>query len=150
MDKHYVTITLPEYPNADLGGVYRLKEACADENGDGKCDRCGNAMAAAVPTRKADYPAESSGTVQTGMAYLLRDLQAGKIFEPVEGQTLNYRNYYLSAPRTAARAGARGPASVMRSLERPPSRSPKTRPVHTSTASMPRTTACISPPTRGR
>ena len=95
VDKHYVTITLPEYPNADLGGVYRLKEACADENGDGKCDRCGNAMAAAVPTRKADYPAESSGTVQTGMAYLLRDLQAGKIFEPVEGQTLNYRNYYF-------------------------------------------------------
>ena len=53
VDKHYVTITLPEYPNADLGGVYRLKEACADENGDGKCDRCGNAMAAAVPPRAA-------------------------------------------------------------------------------------------------
>lgn len=47
-----------------------------------------------VPTRKAGYPAETSATVQTGTAYLLSDLQSGKIFEPAEGQNLNYRNYY--------------------------------------------------------
>ena len=47
-----------------------------------------------VPTRKAGYPAEISATVQTGTAYLLSDLQSGKIFEPAEGQKLNYRNYY--------------------------------------------------------
>ena len=48
----------------------------------------------AVPTRKAGYPAETSATVQTGTAYLLSDLQSGKIFEPAEGQKLNYKNYY--------------------------------------------------------
>ncbi len=47
-----------------------------------------------VPTRKAGYPAESSAAVKTGMAYLLSDLQAGKIFAPVDGQTLSYKNYY--------------------------------------------------------
>ena len=47
-----------------------------------------------VPTRKASYPAETSATVQTGTAYLLSDLQSGKIFESAEGQKLNYQNYY--------------------------------------------------------
>ena len=54
----------------------------------------GETPAVAVPTRKADYPAESSDTVKTGTAYLLSDLQNGKIFAPVEGQTLTYENYY--------------------------------------------------------
>ena len=49
---------------------------------------------AAVPTRKADYPAESSATAKTGTAYLLSDLQNGKIFAPAEGQKLTYENYY--------------------------------------------------------
>lgn len=47
-----------------------------------------------VPTRKADYPAASEATVKTGMAYLLSDLQAGKVFAPVDGQRLTYANYY--------------------------------------------------------
>ena len=47
-----------------------------------------------VPTRKADYPAETVATVQTGKAYLLSDLQTGKVFDPVEGQKLDYTNYY--------------------------------------------------------
>ena len=51
-------------------------------------------MATAVPTRKAGYPAESSGVVKTGMAYLLSDLQGGRVFAPVDGQKLNYTNYY--------------------------------------------------------
>lgn len=62
-------------------------------NNDGKCDTCGKSDAP-VPTRKEGYPAASEATVQTGMAYLLSDLQAGKIFAPVDGQTLNYKNYY--------------------------------------------------------
>ena len=64
-----------------------------DGNDDGVCDTCGKSDAP-VPTRKEGYPAASEATVQTGMAYLLSDLQAGKIFAPVDGQTLNYKNYY--------------------------------------------------------
>ncbi len=54
----------------------------------------GAAAAVTVPTRKEGYPAETSDKVKTGMAYLLDDLQAGKIFAPVEGQTLKITNYY--------------------------------------------------------
>ena len=68
--------------------------AHTDANQDGKCDVCGAAMATAVPTRKAGYPAESSGVVKTGIAYLLSDLQGGRVFAPVDGQKLNYTNYY--------------------------------------------------------
>lgn len=64
-----------------------------DGDNDGKCDVCGKSDAP-VPTRKEGYPAATEATVQTGMAYLLSDLQAGKIFAPVDGQTLNYKNYY--------------------------------------------------------
>ena len=64
-----------------------------DGDNDGICDTCGKSDAP-VPTRKEGYPAASEVTVQTGMAYLLSDLQAGKIFAPVDGQTLNYKNYY--------------------------------------------------------
>ena len=64
-----------------------------DSNDDGVCDTCGKSDAP-VHTRKEGYPAATEATVQTGMAYLLSDLQAGKIFAPVDGQTLNYKNYY--------------------------------------------------------
>lgn len=64
-----------------------------DGNDDGVCDTCGKSDAP-VPTRREGYPAATEATVQTGMAYLLSDLQAGKIFAPVDGQTLNYKNYY--------------------------------------------------------
>ena len=64
-----------------------------DGDNDGVCDTCGKSDAP-VPTRKEGYPAASEVTVQAGMAYLLSDLQAGKIFAPVDGQTLNYKNYY--------------------------------------------------------
>ncbi len=69
----------------------------ADANADGKCDTCSLTMETpvAVPTRKADYPAETAATVQTGKAYLLSDLQAGKVFEAAEGQSaLTYTNIY--------------------------------------------------------
>ena len=67
----------------------------ADANADGKCDTCGKQLAEiAVPTRKADYPADTSDKAQTGKAYVLSDLQVNKIFDPAEGQTLSYKNYY--------------------------------------------------------
>ena len=89
---------------AALGDAYAdscpapvLKGQTAAEHKDGDndsvCDTCGKSDAP-VPTRKEGYPAASEVTVQTGMAYLLSDLQAGKIFAPVDGQTLNYKNYY--------------------------------------------------------
>ena len=86
-DEHTVTVSVGEQT------IKTSKEACADTDGDGKCDKCGDAMIV-VPTRKEGYPAETSATVQTGMAYLLGDLQAGKIFAPADGQTLSYKNYY--------------------------------------------------------
>ncbi len=49
----------------------------------------------AVPTRKEGYPAETSDKVKTGMAYLLSDLQAGKVFQAAEGQSsLKITNFY--------------------------------------------------------
>ena len=48
----------------------------------------------AVPTLKAGYPAEKSATVQTGKAYLLSELQRNNVFDPAEGKTLTYENYY--------------------------------------------------------
>ena len=48
----------------------------------------------AVPTRKEGYPAETSAKVKTGMAYLLADLQYGRIFEPVDGKGLKATDYY--------------------------------------------------------
>lgn len=89
---------------AALGDAYAdscpapvLKGQTAAEHKDGDndsvCDTCGKSDVP-VPTRKEGYPAASEVTVQTGMAYLLSDLQAGKIFAPVDGQTLNYKNYY--------------------------------------------------------
>ena len=64
-------------------------------NVEGKCDTCDKQLVEiAVPTRKENYPAESSDKAQTNKAYLLSDLQAGKVFDPVEGKTLTYENYY--------------------------------------------------------
>ena len=47
--------------------------------------------AVAVPKLKGGVSPTASATVQTGTAYLLSDLQAGKIFD---GENLTYENYY--------------------------------------------------------
>ena len=76
---------------------YESAKDHTDANADGKCDTCGVTMevGVAVPTRKADYPAETAATVQTGKAYLLSDLQSGKVFDAAEGQSaLDYTNIY--------------------------------------------------------
>ena len=77
--------------DANNGGD--TKDEPAQQEGDANGDET-PAETVAVPTRKADYPAEASATVQTNRAYLLSDLQTGKIFEPVDGKTLTYTNYY--------------------------------------------------------
>ena len=80
-------------PAPVLSGQTVVEHADADD--DGKCDTCGKQLAEiAVPTRKADYPANTSDKAQIGKAYVLSDLQANKIFDPAEGQTLSYKNYY--------------------------------------------------------
>ena len=53
--------------------------------------------AVAVPKLKDGVSPTASATVQTGTAYLLSDLQAGKIFD---GEGLTYENYYYE--RSAA------------------------------------------------
>ena len=79
--------------DANNGGD--TKDEPAQQEGDDANGDETPAETVAVPTRKAGYPATTSATVQTGTAYLLEDLQAGKIFAPAEGQSgLNYRNYY--------------------------------------------------------
>ena len=79
-------------PTPVLKGQEAVPHSAPDDTG--CCTVCKKELVKTpVPTRKADYPAESQAVVQTGKAYLLSDLQTGKVFDPVEGQTLNYKNY---------------------------------------------------------
>lgn len=95
--------------DANNGGD--TKDEPAQQEGDDANGDETPAETVAVPTRKAGYPAETSATVQTGTAYLLSDLQAGKIFEPAEGQTLNYKNYYYQRSTDGGETWAPGPIS---------------------------------------
>ena len=60
---------------------------------EGVCDVCGR-KEVPVPTRKADYPAESENTVMTGTATCSATCRRVRSFAPVDGQSLSYRNYY--------------------------------------------------------
>ena len=79
-------------------GTYYLMAADANAGTGDACYAPATAKvtvtSAPVPTRKADYPAETAATVQTNRAYLLSDLQSGRIFQPADGQKLTYENYY--------------------------------------------------------
>ncbi len=80
-------------PTPVLKGQTAVAHSAPDA--DGKCTVCGKVLVETpVPTRKEGYPAETTATVQTGKAYLLSDLQTGKVFDPVEGEKLTYQNYY--------------------------------------------------------
>ena len=70
--------------------------AHADANSDGACDVCGKVLTEAVkvPHLIAGVSAEKKDTVQVGTAYLLSELQAGRIFEGPDGEKLTYTNYY--------------------------------------------------------
>lgn len=78
--------------NADKSGG----ETPAPANGDANAEPVpaegeGTTPAVAVPKLKDGVSSTASATVQTGTAYLLSDLQAGKIFD---GEGLTYENYY--------------------------------------------------------
>lgn len=78
--------------NADKSGG----ETPAPANGDANAEPVpaegeGTTPAVAVPKLKDGVSPTASATVQTGTAYLLSDLQAGKIFD---GEGLTYENYY--------------------------------------------------------
>lgn len=69
--------------------------AHSDSNSDGKCDTCGKVLVEIkVPHLIEGVAAEKTDTVQVGSAYLLSDLQAGKIFEGADGEKLSYTKYY--------------------------------------------------------
>lgn len=77
--------------NADKSG-----ETPAPANGDANAEPVpaegeDTTPAVAVPKLKDGVSPTASATVQTGTAYLLSDLQAGKIFD---GEGLTYENYY--------------------------------------------------------
>lgn len=78
--------------NADKSG----DETPAPANGDANAEPVPaegevTTPAVAVPKLKDGVSHTASATVQTGTAYLLSDLQAGKIFD---GEGLTYENYY--------------------------------------------------------
>ena len=78
--------------NADKSGG----ETPAPANGDANAEPVPaegevTTPAVAVPKLKDGVSSTASATVQTGTAYLLSDLQAGKIFD---GEGLTYENYY--------------------------------------------------------
>lgn len=78
--------------NADKSGG----ETPAPANGDANAEPVpaegeDTTPAVAVPKLKDGVSSTASATVQTGTAYLLSDLQAGKIFD---GEGLTYENYY--------------------------------------------------------
>ena len=78
--------------NADKSG----DETPAPANGDANAEPVPaegevTTPAVAVPKLKDGVSPTASATVQTGTAYLLSDLQAGKIFD---GEGLTYENYY--------------------------------------------------------
>ena len=82
--------------NADKSGG----ETPAPANGDANAEPVPaegevTTPAVAVPKLKDGVSPTASATVQTGTAYLLSDLQAGKIFD---GEGLTYENYYYERP----------------------------------------------------
>ena len=89
LDGDEFALTFTECPkNADG------KHADADQNG--ACDVCGKVLTGAVkvPHLIEGVSAEKKDTVQAGKAYLLSELQAGRIFEGPDGEKLTYTNYY--------------------------------------------------------
>mgnify|MGYP002516258708 CR=1 FL=1 len=66
-----------------------------DENSDGACDACGKTLAEIkVPHLIEGVAAEKQDTVQVGTAYLLSELQTGKVFEGPEGERITYTQIY--------------------------------------------------------
>ena len=67
-------------------------EKCADSDSDGLCDKCGYDLT--VPSLVAGVEPTKSAQVIVGKAYLLTDLQAGRIFTAADGSKLGTDCYY--------------------------------------------------------
>lgn len=65
----------------------------ADSNSDGKCDTCGKTLIK-VPRLMEGVSSTKEDTVQVGKAYLLSELQTGKVFEGPEGERIPYTQLY--------------------------------------------------------
>ena len=67
--------------------------AHSDSNSDGKCDTCGKTLIK-VPRLIEGVSPTKEDTVQVGKAYLLSELQTGKVFEGPEGERIPYTQLY--------------------------------------------------------
>ena len=65
----------------------------ADGDNDGKCDTCGKTLIK-VPRLIEGVSPTKEDTVQVGKAYLLSELQTGKVFEGPEGERIPYTQLY--------------------------------------------------------
>ncbi len=74
------------------GSPVTREEECTDGDGDGLCDKCGYNLT--VPVLAEGVEPEKSAQVQVGKAYLLSDLQAGRIFTAADGGKLTTDCYY--------------------------------------------------------
>ncbi len=69
--------------------------AHADGDNDGKCDTCGKVLVEIkVPRLIEGVSPTKEDTVQVGKAYLLSELQTGKVFEGPEGERIPYTQLY--------------------------------------------------------
>ena len=69
--------------------------AHSDSNSDGKCDTCGKVLVEIkVPRLIEGVSPTQEDTVQVGKAYLLSELQTGKVFEGPEGERIPYTQLY--------------------------------------------------------
>ncbi len=67
----------------------------ADGDNDGKCDTCGKVLVEIkVPRLIEGVSPTKEDTVQVGKAYLLSELQTGKVFEGPEGERIPYTQLY--------------------------------------------------------
>ena len=67
--------------------------AHSDSDNDGKCDTCGKTLIK-VPRLIEGVSPTKEDTVQVGKAYLLSELQTGKVFEGPEGERIPYTQLY--------------------------------------------------------
>ena len=67
--------------------------AHSDSSSDGKCDTCGKTLIK-VPRLIEGVSPTKEDTVQVGKAYLLSELQTGKVFEGPEGERIPYTQLY--------------------------------------------------------
>lgn len=69
--------------------------AHSDSDSDGKCDTCGKVLVEIkVPRLIQGVSPTKEDTVQVGKAYLLSELQTGKVFEGPEGERIPYTQLY--------------------------------------------------------